>query len=282
MNALRRSLLGSALTHLLLIACGLAMIYPLIWMLLSSFKDDTEIFSSMSLLPQAWTFANYDKGWTGIPKISFGVFFANSFVVAGLVVIGNVVSAALTAFAFGRLNFVGKGILFAVMLVTMMMPAQIVLIPQYLLFTEFDWINTYLPLVVPHFFGSAPFFIFLMVQFIRGLPKELDEAATIDGCNVFQIFYRIVMPLCVPALITTAIFSFIWTWDDFFAQLIYINDPVKFTVPLGLRLFLDGSGRSQWGAMFAMSVLSLIPSFIVFLAAQKHFVQGIATTGMKN
>ncbi|WP_372634986.1 carbohydrate ABC transporter permease [Cohnella sp.] len=282
-SRLRHSrLLRHSLLHLALVACGLVMVYPLIWMTLSSFKEDSHIFASLSLLPQTWTLDNYAKGWTGIPKLNFGVFFANSFVVAGLVVVGNVVSASLTAFAFGRLEFKGKGALFGVMLITMMMPAQIILIPQYLLFNELDWINSYLPLIVPHFFGSAPFFIFLMVQFIRGLPRELDEAATIDGCNVFQTFCRIILPLCVPAVITTAIFSFIWTWDDFFAQLIYINDPVKFTVSLGLRLFLDGSGTSQWGAMFAMSVLSLIPSFIVFLAAQKHFVQGIATTGMKN
>ncbi|TBL73241.1 carbohydrate ABC transporter permease [Paenibacillus thalictri] len=276
-NLTRRTLL-----HLILLALGLVMVYPVIWMLLSSFKSDSHIFSSSALLPEVWSTANYTKGWSGVPKISFGTFFANSFFVAGAVVVGNVVSASLTAFAFGRMQFKLKQLWFSVMIVTMMLPAQIILIPQYLLFNKLGWVNTYLPLIVPHFFGAAPFFIFLMVQFIRGLPKELDESARMDGCGVFQIFLRIVMPLCVPAIITTAIFSFIWTWDDFFTQLVYINDPVKFTVPLGLRLFLDGGGTSQWGAMFAMSVLSLIPSFMVFLLAQKYFVQGIATTGMKN
>jgi len=276
------SRLRQALLHLLLLAFGVAMVYPVLWMLLSSFKDDSHIFSSSSLLPEVWSIANYASGWHGVPKIGFGTFFINSFMVAGAVVIGNVLSASLTGFAFGRLEFKLKNLWFSIMLVTMMLPAQIILIPQYLLFNEMGWVNTYLPLIVPHFFGAAPFFIFLMVQFIRGLPKELDESARIDGCGVFQTFWRIIMPLCVPALITTAIFSFIWTWDDFFTQLVYINDPIKFTVPLGLRLFLDGGGTSQWGAMFAMSVLSLVPSFIVFLLAQKHFVQGIATTGMKN
>lgn len=268
--------------HLILIATGCVMLYPVIWMFFSSLKLDSAIFSSPALLPETWTINNYKLGWYAIPKMTFGTFFGNSFLVALLVVIGNVASGALTAFAFGRLEFKLKGLWFGLMLITMMLPAQIVLIPQYLLFNELRWIDTYLPLIVPHFLGATPFFVFLMVQFIRGLPRELDEAAEIDGCGLFRRFTHLVLPLCVPALITTAVFSFIWTWDDFFAQLIYINSPAKYTIPLGLRLFLDGGGTSQWGAMFAMSMLSLVPSFVVFMAAQKYFVQGIATTGMKN
>ncbi|RAV12495.1 carbohydrate ABC transporter permease [Paenibacillus contaminans] len=269
------------LLHIVLALSCLVMIYPVLWMVFSSFKPTAEIFSSEALLPKQWLFANYKTGWFGVPKMNFGTFLANSSLISLLVVIGNIVSASLVAFAFARLRFKLKSLWFGVMLMTMMLPGQVTLIPQYALFHKLDWINTYLPLTVPHFLGGTPFFIFLLVQFIRGIPRELDEAATIDGCGTFQIYWRIVMPLCGPALITTAIFSFIWTWDDFFGQLIYINDVKKYTAPLGLRLFLDGSGKNEWGPMLAMSVLSLLPSFVIFMTCQKYFVQGIATSGLK-
>lgn len=267
--------------HGLLVIGSLLMLYPVFWMVLGSVKMTEEIFSSSSLLPHAWFWGNYKLGWNGIPRLNFGIFLKNSFTIAFLVVIGNIVSASLVAFAFARLRFFLKAFWFSLMLMTMMLPGQVTLIPQYVLFHKLDWVNTYLPLTVPHFLGAAPFFVFLMVQFIRGIPKELDEAAIVDGCNTFQIYWRIIMPLCMPAIITTAIFSFIWTWDDFFSQLIYINTVSKYTVPLGLRLFLDGSGKSEWGPMLAMSVLSLVPSFVFFLTCQKYLVQGIATTGLK-
>ena len=281
MNVTKSAPVRRAVLHAALVAGSLFMIYPILWMLFSSFKPTEQIFSSGALLPKTWFFGNYAKGWKGVPGISFGTFFANSFIIAALVVVGNVFSAALTAFAFARLRFVLQSFWFSVMLATMMLPGQVTLIPQYVLFHKLGWVNTYLPLTVPHYLGVSAFFIFLMVQFIRGVPRELDEAAIVDGCNTFQIFWRIVMPLCGPALVTTSIFSFIWTWDDFFSQLIYINDVKKYTVPLGLRLFLDGSGKSEWGPMLAMSVVSLVPSFLVFLTCQKYLVQGIATTGLK-
>jgi multiple sugar transport system permease protein len=168
-----------------------------------------------------------------------------------------------------------------VMLVTMMLPSHVTTIPRYVLFNRFGWINTFLPFVVPKMLATDAFFIFLLVQFIRGLPKELDESAVIDGCGKFTIYLRILMPLTVPALITTVLFTFLWTWDDFFNQLLYLTRPELFTVPLGLRLFLDSSGISSWGSLFAMSVLSLVPCFILFFSLQKYFVRGIATTGIK-
>ncbi|MFA6773757.1 MAG: carbohydrate ABC transporter permease, partial [Sphaerochaeta sp.] len=150
-----------------------------------------------------------------------------------------------------------------------------------IMFRNFGWINTFLPIIVPKFFATDAFFIFLLVQFIRGLPRDIDESALIDGCSKFGIYMRIIMPLTVPALITTLLFSFLWTWDDFFNQLLYLTSPNRYTVPMGLRLFLDSSGMSSWGPMFAMSVLSLIPAFTLFFSLQKYFVRGIATTGIK-
>ncbi|GGE49112.1 ABC transporter permease [Pullulanibacillus camelliae] len=269
--------------HVIMIILSIIIIYPILWMLFASFKPMTEIFSSASLLPKHWTLEHYTAGWQGVGGYTFTTFFRNSLILSVLVVIGSLFISTLTGFAFARLKFKLRSLLFMFMLMTMMLPMQITLIPQYIIFHKLGWVNTFLPLVVPSFVGVSitPFFIFLMVQFVRGLPKELDEAATIDGCNTLQLFLRIILPLSKPALITVSIFAFYWTWDDFFSQLIYLNNPDKFTVSTGLNMFLDNSGNSQWGDLFAMSILSILPVIILFLFLQKHFVKGIATTGMK-
>lgn len=283
MTTIARRRVKLAGTHTVLIVLSIIMIYPVLWMLFSSFKPTSEIFSSPGLLPDHWTFANYISGWQGVGGVSFGTFFFNSLIISVCVVIGSLFIASLTGFAFARLKFKFRGIMFAMMLATIMLPIQVTLIPQYVIFHKLGWVNTFLPLIVPSFVGVSitPFFIFLMVQFIRGLPKELDEAATIDGCTRFQLFWRIILPLSKPAMITISIFAFYWTWDDFFSQLIYLSDPGKFTASTGLNLFLSNAGTSQWGALFAMSILSVIPVIVVFIIFQKHLVKGVSTTGMK-
>jgi multiple sugar transport system permease protein len=279
-RARRRSRLPSVLVHLLLVGGALTMLYPLLWMVSSSFKSADEIFSDVGLVPTTLIVENYVDGWTAL-GIWFGTFFANSFLIAGLAVVGNVISCALAAFAFARLRFRLRRFWFAVMLITMMLPIHVLIVPQYVLFHGLGWVNTILPLTVPKFLGVDAFFIFLMVQFIRGLPTELDDAARIDGCGQIQIFYRIILPLMTPALITTAIFTFYWTWDDFFGQLIFLSDLETYTVPLALRAFLDSSGSSSWGPMFAMATLSLVPVVGFFLVFQQRLTEGIATTGLK-
>ncbi|MDF2561898.1 MAG: sugB1, partial [Microbacterium sp.] len=201
-------------------------------------------------------------------------------VVAGSIV-GNLVSCSLAAYAFARLNFRLRRLWFAVMLITIMLPIHVIIVPQYVLFSQLGWLNTFLPLIVPKLLATDSFFIFLMVQFFRGVPKELDEAARIDGAGHARIFVNIMLPLAAPALATTAIFTFIWTWNDFFSQLIFLTDPDLYTVPIALRAFLDSTGESSWGAMFAMSILSLVPLFVMFLVGQRFLVRGIATTGLK-
>lgn len=268
------------LVHVGLILVCVVMLYPLIWMAASSVKPTSEIFSNPGLLPQTWRFDNYVEGWRGIEN-SFSIFFQNSLLLSGVAIVGNVVSCSLTAYAFGRLEFRFKRLAFALMLMTLMLPAHVTLIPQYILFNELGWVNTFYPLMIPHFFAVDAFFIFLMVQFIRGLPRELDDAAKLDGCGPLRIFWYIVLPLLRPALITTVIFTFIWTYNDFFKQLIYLNDSILFTVPLGLRLFLDSTGESSWGPMLAMSTLALVPALVLFATFQRLIVDGIATTGMK-
>jgi multiple sugar transport system permease protein len=270
----------SVIKHILLIATGFLMIYPLLWMLVSSFRPTDEIFRDTSLIPKGITLANYTYGWSALNQ-PFGHYLINSGIVVLGCIIGNVLSCSLAAYAFARLKFTGRTIMFAIMLLTIMIPYHVVLVPQYILFQQFGWVNTFLPLIVPKLLGTDAFFVFLMVQFIRGLPKELDEAARIDGCGHFNTFLRIILPLMVPAVATTAIFTFIWMWNDFLSSLIYLIDPSMYTVPLALRAFLDSTGSSNWGAMFAMSIVSLIPVFLAFLFGQRFLIRGIATTGIK-
>lgn len=272
---------SKAIRHLVIIALGLLMLYPVVWLLSSSFKPNSMIFTDTSLWPKEFTLEHYRNGWRGLQGISFGRFFANSAFISIMAVLGNVITCSLAAYAFGRLDFKLKGLWFGLMLITIMLPYHVTLVPQYIIYNSFGWINSYLPLIVPKWLAHDSFFILLMVQFIRGIPKELDESATIDGCGQGQIYFRIVLPLLVPALITTSIFTFMWSWDDFFSQMIYLNKIDLFTVQLGIRSLFDPSGESDWGALLAMSVLSLVPVLTIFFSFQRYFLEGIATTGLK-
>ncbi|MFB5265676.1 carbohydrate ABC transporter permease [Paenibacillus enshidis] len=267
--------------HIVIILIGIGMLYPVLWLIASSFKPNTMIFTNTGLWPAQFTLDNYINGWRGLNGVSFGRFFMNSALISVMSVLGNVITCSFAAFAFGRLEFRFKKLWFTLMLVTIMLPYHVTLVPQYMIYNEFQWINTYYPLILPKWLAHDSFFILLMVQFIRGIPRELDESATIDGCSQRQIYLRIMLPLLVPALITTAIFTFIWSWDDFFSQMIYLSDIRLFTVQLGIRSLFDPSGQSDWGALLAMSALSLLPITAVFLLFQKYFLEGIATTGLK-
>ena len=266
--------------HTGLIVVTLVMLYPLVWMAASSFKPTNEIFSQPGLIPEHFRPSNYVEGWKGT-NTSFDFFIENSMFISLLVIVGNVFSCSLAAFAFARLKFFGRRVAYATMLVTLMLPTHVTLVPQYILFNKLGWVNTFYPLFVPHFFAVDAFFVLLMVQFIRALPRELDEAARLDGCNPWMTFRYIVFPLLRPALVTTIIFSFIWSYNDFFKQLIYLNDVELFTVPLGLRQFLDSTGDSSWGPMLAMSTLALVPPLVLFVTFQRQIVDGVATTGLR-
>ncbi|GAA0299901.1 multiple sugar transport system permease protein [Gracilibacillus halotolerans] len=273
--------LSRTLTHVFIILFGLIMLYPVLWMVSSSFKPESLIFSTPSIFSDTWTLENYKNGWQVVRDVTFGLFFKNSFLISAIAVVANLITCSMAAYAFARLRFPLKKLWFACMLMTIMLPAHATLIPQYTIFHELGWINSILPLTVPKLLATDAFFIFLMVQFFRGIPKELDESAIMDGCGIFQIYTKIILPLSVPVLITTSIFTFIWTWDDFFSQILYLNTVDQFTVPLGLRLFLDSQGQSSWGSVFAMSVISLVPITTVFFIFQRYIVEGIATTGIK-
>lgn len=271
---------SSALRHAGLIVGAAIMVYPLIWLVVSSFKPNDEIFRNLSIFTTHLTIENYLTGWNKL-QYQFGLFLLNSTVIAIGSIIGNLVSCSLAAYAFGRLKFRGRNVLFATMLATIMLPYQVVLVPQFTIFKELGWLNTFLPLIVPKFLATDTFFVFLMVQFIRALPEEIFEAARIDGAGHFRTYLQITLPLMIPALATTAIFTFIWTWSDFLSPLIYLRVPQLFTASIALKEFLDAQSSSDYGSMFAMSVLSLVPLFVVFLIGQKYLIKGFATTGGK-
>jgi multiple sugar transport system permease protein len=270
----------SLVKHLVLIAVSVVMIYPLLWLLVSSFRPTDVIFRTPGLWINDLVLQNYTGGWTALAQ-PFGHYIVNSAIVVVGAVAGNLFACSLAAYAFARCRFRFRTLWFAVMLVTVMVPIHVVLVPQYILFNNLGWVNTFVPLILPKFLATDSFFIFLMVQFIRGIPRELDEAARIDGCGHGRIFLRVMLPLMGPALATTAIFTFIWTWSDFFTPLIYLTDPNAYTVPVALKQFLDATSGSNWGAMFAMSIVTLVPLFLVFLFGQRFLVKGIATTGGK-
>lgn len=275
-----RSAWKSCLLHAALLMACLAMLYPLLWMLRGSVAPTTEIFQTSPVIPSSISFESFRTGWEANSP-GMGRFLINSFIVCFFCVVGNIVACTLAAYAFARLRFPLKTVWFSIMLMTVMLPGHVTLIPQYGIFYQLGWVNTYLPLIVPKFLATDAFFIFLLTQFIRTIPTELDEAAEIDGCSRWGIFRRIILPLITPALATTAVFTFIWTYEDFLTPLIYLGDLNKYTVPLGLRMFMNAMGQSSYGQLFAMSLVSLIPIFLIFIFFQRQLVEGIATTGMK-
>lgn len=282
MNKKNNSVIRHTLTHVFIISLGLLMIYPILWMIVSAFKPNNMIFSDPGLIPKAVTIENFITGWRGYAGVTFGRFFLNSLLMCAAAVLGNLIACTMAAYAFARLEFVGRKFWFAVMLVTLMLPGHVTIVPRYILFNTFGWVGTYLPIIVPKFLAVDAFFIFLLVQFMRSLPKEMEEAAIIDGCGKWGVLLRIIVPLATPALVTTALFTFLWTWDDFFNHLLYLTNPQIYSVSRALRTFVGDSGAvSNWGGALAMSTLSLVPAFILFFALQKYFVRGISTTGIK-
>jgi len=271
---------SETLFYVFVIILGFFMLFPILWMVSNSFKTNREIFNSFSIIPSSFNFDSYIRGWKYNNSMTFGVFFRNSFLYTSIATVGAVLSSALVAYGFSRIRFWGNSFFYGIMFLTLMLPYQIIMVPQFIIFQKIGWVNTLLPLIVPQFGGQA-FFIFLMVQFIRGIPKELDQSAMIDGCGKFSIFLHIIFPLIKPALITSAIFSFYWRWDDFLGPLLYLNRPRNFTVSLALRMFSDPATSTDWGAIFAMGTLSLIPVFLIFVVFQKYLVEGMVTTGLK-
>lgn len=277
----RQEFVSGVFYHAGVLFVGLLMLYPVLWLFSSSLKPPEQIWTTVnSLVPSEVRLDNYSSGWQGFGGISFATFYKNSFIYAGIGTLLTVTVSAVVAYGFARVTFLGRNFWFALMLMTLMLPTQVLLIPQYIIFSKLGWLNSFLPLLVPRLGGDV-FFIFLMMQFIRGIPFDLDEAALIDGCGKAGIFFRIILPQIKPALVTSAIFSFYFAWEDFLGPLIYLTNPNLYTVSVALRSFSDPAGMTNWGGIFAMLSLSLVPVLIIFVFFQRYLVEGIATTGLK-
>ncbi|MDR3114168.1 MAG: carbohydrate ABC transporter permease [Treponema sp.] len=268
--------------YAVLLLLGYAMVYPLFWMFGASFKSNAEIFGSVNIIPKTPVFDAFANGWKGSGQYTFGTFLLNTFYLVVPTVFFTVLSSLLVGYGFARFRFPFKKMLFQIMLSTLMLPATVIVIPRYIFFKNMGVLNSYWPFIIPAILGAFPFFNFMMVQFFRGIPMELDESAKMDGCNSFTTLTRILVPLCKPAVFSVIVFQFVWTWNDFFNALIYISSVNKYPVALGLRMGIDISANISWNQILAMSTLSILPPVLLFFLAQNYFVEGIATTGIKD
>ena len=278
----RRKIISNVLNYTLLIALGVVIIYPFLWLIGSSFKTSTEIFSDPSFIPKNPSFDGYINGWKGAGLTSFGVFFKNTYIYVVLKVLFTVVSATLTAYGFSRFQFRGRAILQSILIATLLFPATVVLVPTYVIFSKLGWVDSYLPMMVPSLFAADTYFVFLLMSFFRSLPRDMDEAAIIDGCGPLRRLVQILVPMIKPAIVTALLFQFIWTGNDFLNPMIYISTEAKFPVSVALKMSMDTSGGMiSYNNVFAMSVLAILPPLIVFIFAQRNFVEGISTQGLK-
>jgi len=277
-----RKKINKLLLYVIITILAVIIGYPVMWLFFASFKGNAEIFTSASLLPEQFTLDGYLNGWKSIAAVPFSVFLINSCKMVFPTVILTVMSASVVAYGFSRFEFKGKKLLFTMMISTMMLPNTVIMIPRYILFNDFGWLNSYVPFYVMAAMATNPFFTYLLIQFFRGIPRELDEAAYIDGAGKWRIFIQIILPLSKASLVSAALFQTVWTWNDFFNPLLYINRVTDYPVSLGLRLAIDADSVVNWNSIVAMSCVSLMPIIVLFLLMQKYFVQGIATTGLKS
>ena len=269
------------LRYAALIAVAFVMLYPLLWLGGATFKTNAEIFTEIGFWPSHFDFGAYAKGWKTSTEYTFATYFLNSFLITIPRIIVTVISCVLVAYAFARFEFWGKKTLFGIMVGTMMLPLIILRLPQYLMFKEFGWLDSYLPLIVPSAFATDTFFVFMLVQFLRGIPRDMEEAAQIDGCNPLQLLWHIIVPLLKPAIISVIVFQFIWTMNDFMGPLIYLSTVEKYPVSLALKMSIGATEEVEWANLIAISVVALIPSVLLFFAAQKHFIEGATSSGVK-
>jgi len=267
--------------YLVLALVAFVMLYPLLWLIGASFKSNQQIFTEVGFWPQSIDFKAYAKGWKTSSEYTFATYFLNSFLITIPRIIVTVISCVLVAYAFARFDFWGKKFLFSVMVATMMLPLIVLRLPQYLVFRELGWLDSYLPMIVPSAFATDTFFIFMLVQFLRSIPRDMEEAAQIDGCNSLQLLWHIIVPMLNPAIISVIVFQFIWTMNDFMGPLIYLASVEKYPVSLALKMSIGATEEVEWANVIAISVVALIPSVAVFFAAQRHFIEGATSSGIK-
>ena len=272
----------TAALYLVITAAAVIVGYPLLWLFFFSFKENAEIFTSVKLFPENFTLDGFINGWKSTAAVPFSTFLINSCKLVIPTVLLTVASAILVAYGFCRFEFKGRKVLMMAMLSTMMLPNTVVMIPRYILFNDFNWLNSYIPFYAMAAFAVNPFFTYLLIQFFRGIPMDLDEAAYIDGAGKWQILVKVILPLSKAPIVSAALFQTVWTWNDFFNPLLYIDRVTKYPVSLGLRLAIDADSVVNWNSIIAMSCVSMLPVIVLFICLQKYFVQGIATTGIKS
>ncbi len=277
----RMDLISSVVRYALLFGVGFLMLYPLIWLVGASFKTNSEIFAGAGFLPENPTLEGYVKGWQTSTPYTFGRFFWNSFLIILPKVIGTAISCTMVAYAFARFDFPFKKILFGSVVAVLLLPNVVTRIPQYILFRDLGWLDSFLPLWVPSALAGDAFFVFMLVQFLRSLPTDMEEAARVDGANSLQTLVFIVVPMLGPALVSVCLFQFMWTMNDFLGPLIYISSVDKYPVSLALKLSIDTTEAFEWNRILAMSVLTITPALVVFFAAQRYFIEGISAGGRK-
>ncbi len=270
-----------ALTYIFMFLFGMIMIYPIIWLFFATSKTNAEIFGSTGLLPRSFDWSGYVNGWMGNGKITYLTYFKNTFLLVLPVVAFTVLASSVVAYGFARFNFPFKKVLFPLLIATLMLPNAVIIIPRYTLFNQLGWLNTYRAFYAPALLACYPFFTYQLIQFFRGVPRELDESAYIDGCSTFRVYWNILLPLMKPALFSAGLFQFMWTWNDFMNPLIFINSVNKYPLSLALRMSLDIGANIAWNQVLAMALVSILPLILLFFLAQKYFVEGIATTGLK-
>lgn len=260
---------------------AIVLIYPLLWMVGAAFKTNEEIFVNHHIIPSGkWVWDSFARGWKGVGRNTFSTFLLNSVKVAAPSVVFTIISTTLTAYGFARFRFMGRKVLFFIMIGMLMLPNAVIMVPTFILFKELGWLNSYKPLIIPTAFAVNSFLIYMMIQFMRSIPRDFDESATIDGCNSFQTLFHIIVP-CMPAMLSCGLFEFMWKWNDYFNAMLYVNSAKKFTVTLGLRASFDSSTGVMWNQVMAMSFISILPCIVVFFSLQKYFVEGLAAGGLK-
>lgn len=281
MNPKTKKKVKRTMDYVIIVLIGTILLYPIVWMFFAAFKTNNEIFGSIRLLPESFDPKYFIEGWKGTGQYSYTHFFKNTALIVLPTTLFTIASCCFVAYGFARFRFPLKKVLFSLLISTLMLPNAVIIIPRYALYNTFGWVNTYLPFYVPALLACYPFFIFMLVQFMRGLPKDLDESAYIDGCGSFRVLWQILIPLMKPALFSAALFQFMWTYNDYFNSLVFINSVSKYPISLALRLSLDSESVVHWGKMMAMAFVAVAPLIVLFFAAQKYFVEGIATSGLK-
>lgn len=284
MTMQQKNLVRTILSYVVLIFVGFFMVYPLLWMVSATFKTNAEVFTNIGLIPKNPTLDGYKnamQNYGGDINIWKAMINTYSYVIPKVVF--TVISSVITAYGFGRFKFKGRDFLFACLMGTLFLPQVVLNVPQYMLYNTFGWVDSslYLPIIVPTIFATDTYFVFMLIQFLRNVPRELEEAAHIDGCNAIQTLVQVIVPMLMPSIVSCALFQFMWSSNDFMGPLLYVSTPAKYPATIFVKLSMDGDTGFNWNKILALSLISIVPSLVVFFLAQDQFVEGISAGGVK-